>query len=353
MTLSELTYQLRMISKVILIFLATGIFLIAFIFLGINLLQKPQTKSGPKIDPKFGIIEKPVFEQAIKGMDLSFTLDTIDSQLPVSTATAYVYFVPTKEVKISYLKKVNQIASELGFNIDLVKSQPIDERTVRFEDEKQILTINTDDYFFNLSFKLTPDFQNILTATPEADFVALENTFLEKAKTFLANQEFYYPWIASGRTNLVYLRYDLGFKRFTPVKPEETPQAIQIDFFRQDLELPVVSPKYYNSQNNFIFSPLNTEAKIINGNFSSVEKLDLEPGTYPLLTINEAWQKLLNGEVKTVSVDETANEIKVQQIFVAYYDPETYQKYFQPIFVFLGNNNYVGYLAAVRSEYLE
>jgi hypothetical protein len=40
-------------------------------------------------------------------------------------------------------------------------------------------------------------------------------------------------------------------------------------------------------------------------------------------------------------------------MFLGYYDPDIYQKYLQPVYVFLGNNGFVAYVPAIKEEYVE
>ncbi len=44
--------------------------------------------------------------------------------------------------------------------------------------------------------------------------------------------------------------------------------------------------------------------------------------------------------------------IKIKKMFFAYFDPDIYQSYLQPVYVFLGENNFVGYVPAVSADYL-
>ena len=38
-------------------------------------------------------------------------------------------------------------------------------------------------------------------------------------------------------------------------------------------------------------------------------------------------------------------------MFLGYYDPDVYQEYLQPMYVFLGDNNFVAYLPAITDDY--
>jgi hypothetical protein len=39
-------------------------------------------------------------------------------------------------------------------------------------------------------------------------------------------------------------------------------------------------------------------------------------------------------------------------MFLAYYDPDIYQEYLQPVYVFVGEPNFIAYVPAISNEYL-
>ena len=75
--------------------------------------------------------------------------------------------------------------------------------------------------------------------------------------------------------------------------------------------------------------------------------------TYPIKTGSEAWQEFINGNYYSASFGTTidGNNIKIRKVYLAYYDPGVYTEFFQPIYVFEGDNDFVGYVPAVTSEY--
>jgi hypothetical protein len=44
--------------------------------------------------------------------------------------------------------------------------------------------------------------------------------------------------------------------------------------------------------------------------------------------------------------------ITIKKMFLAYYDPDEYQPYLQPVYVFVGDNDFVGYVPAVEDALL-
>lgn len=321
------------------------------VLLLINALKKPPGTTLT-LKPVFGKLERPFFEETLKTGKLKFVLDTIDGDYPITTASARIFFIPEQKTTLQYLNKIKTMAQNFGFDTEVVKYQTINDTWVKYEDSIRFLKINIKTFHFSFYFKPSAELQTLIEATPEARFDLLENEYIEQARDFLRDQNGYPPDLAVGKTNIVYLRYDLASGKFIPIKSDEVPQAIRVDFFRKDEDLPVVPAKYFESANFVILAPLIRNPEMVAMQYVSFEKLNEEPGIYPLIDSRTAWEFLEKGEVKTISLDAEANgKIKIKEMFIAYYDPISYQKYFQPIYVFLGDYNYVGYLEAVQPQY--
>ncbi len=351
MTLTELAIQSRVLAKLAAVFLLVFIVFYVMVLFLMSALKKPQ-ETTLTIKPAFGKLERPFFEQAVETEKLKFVLDTIDVDYPPTTPSARVFFIPEQKTTLQYLNKIEALAQSFGFDTTVVKYQPINDSWVKYEDENKFLKINIKTFHFDFYFKPSKELQDLVEATPEARFDLLENEYIEMARDVLKERNAYPVDLAVGKTNIVYLRYDLALEKFIAIKSDEVPQAIRVDFFRKDEDLPVVPAKYFESANFVILTPLTKNPEAVAAQYLSFEKLDEEPGIYPLIDSRTAWEFLQKGKVKTISLDANVEgKIKIKELFVAYYDPISYQKYFQPIYVFLGDHNYVGYLEAVRPEY--
>ena len=75
-------------------------------------------------------------------------------------------------------------------------------------------------------------------------------------------------------------------------------------------------------------------------------------GIYPLRSTDQAFEDLKGGKGIVISSSQPDGEVKIKKVFLAYYDPDTYQEYMQPVYVFLGENKFVAYVTAVTDEYL-
>ncbi len=351
MTLSEFAYQIRVLGKLLAVFFGAAVLFVLMILVLIQSLKKPEQKTLA-LNTTFGKIEKPLFEASLPYGKMKFALDTIDGDYPVTTPSANVYFIPENKATLAYLTRVEALAQSFGFDTAGVKSERINENWVKYEDAVRKLQIDIKNFHFHYLLKPSSELQKLVEATPSARFTLLEDHFLEVAKQTLSSRNVYPAHLAAGKTNLVYLKYDLAQNKFVPAVAGDIPQAVRVDFFRKDEKLPVVPPKYFESQNYVVMAPLEYYPQEVEVQFMSFDKLD-EPGVYPLMSAKEAWERLKKGEVKTISVaSQIEDSIKIKEIYLGYYDPLSYQKYFQPVFIFLGDQNYVGYIEAIRPEYL-
>lgn len=353
MTLSELSLQVRVLAK-LLVVAVVGILCFYFLILiFLKILIKPAVPQI-EINPLFGSIKAPVFEEAKAHKKYKFVLDTIDGTYPETTASAAVYFIPEPKSTLAYLTKIDNLAKSFNFDTATVQPQTVNDQWVKYEDYSRVLEINIVTLHFKYYYKFGPELQSLIEATPEAKFILLENQFLEKARQEMTQREAYPEYLATGTNNPVYQIYDSSSNKFVPYREEDlTPQAVRIDFFRADEALNILTPEYFNSPNYVILAPLGYSPEIVEMQYASFDKMTEEPGVYPLLSSEEAFLKLKQGKAAVVSVSEPVEEpIKIKEIQLGYYDPQTYQPYFQPVFVFLGSNNFIAYLPAIKDEYL-
>lgn len=354
MTLSELSYNVRIYGKVVGIFFVVVVFFYTIIVLVLaSSKRNPNSAVANGLNPKFGSIQKVVFEEPLQTEKLTFVLDTIDGAYPSATDSASVYYVQLPDITLVYLKRVEQIAKNFGFDVKKKQYERIDDAWVKYEDDTAILNINTRAFHYYYTLKQTNKLKELLSASSSADIATAQDTLTNRATSALSDQDSYPENIATGKKNVVYLRYDYGTLSWIPAQDSEVPQAVRIDYFRQDAQLPFVSPRFFSSQNYVILAPVETEGETVEMSYKNFTAIDDGGSLYPLISPEEAWQKLEAGKVTTVSLAKPYTlPIKIRDFYLAYYDPESYQEYIQPVFVFLGSDNYVGYTPAVKDEYL-
>jgi hypothetical protein len=115
-----------------------------------------------------------------------------------------------------------------------------------------------------------------------------------------------------------------------------------------------VTSKFPNSQNYVAMVFTDQDVKIVKSQikFFPTSTSPDQIGIYPLKTGPEAWQDLNNGRAYIISSTPGVTDITIKKAFLAYYDPDIYQPYLQPVYVFIGQNNFVGFVPAVQNDLL-
>lgn len=346
MTLTEISFYSRKMLPIAVIF-----FIVFFIFVyAIKLMFMYADMSKPHTvytNPVFGPITKPYVKDASSSASYSFTLDTIEGQPITASEAAKVYFLPQATARFGYVQKIYPIAKSFGFDIELIKHS-LQEKNAMFKDDARKLSIDISNYNFRYeySFAQTPElFETVILPSKKE----IEN----KAIDFLKLVGRYPEELSKGKTNIVYLSYDPEQESMTPIQRSIDANAVEIDFYRPDIDLfSTVSPSYYNSQNFMVVTFQEGEMVILRAQIAFFEKSEEQIGTYPLKTGDIAWEELKTGKGIVISPGKTQKDIVIKKMFSAYYDSDIYQQYLQPVYVFLGTDNFVGYVPAVDNQFL-
>lgn len=295
----------------------------------------------------FGKIDKPKIQVATTSANFSFTLDTIEGQPVTATETASIFYLPEIPTRFGYKEKILLMAKNFGFNIDGSNYKLVN-RLATFSSDNRKLTVDIGN--FNFNFESDVDLNLIASSS-----VTLSNSeIVNKAINLLKTIGRYPEELARGNNNITYLKYDPYIKDFVNVKKQSEAQAVEIDFFRPDIETtPVVTPKFFTSQNYLILFFDKDQEKIIRGQVSFFEKLEDQKGIYPVKTGDQAWEELNNGNGIIVAGQKGIKNITIKKMSLKYLDPDIYQRFLQPVYVFIGDNDFVAYVTAVQEEYLQ
>ena len=149
------------------------------------------------------------------------------------------------------------------------------------------------------------------------------------------------------------MRLNPETSEIVPLQTPESANIVEVDFFLPDRNgIPVVTSSYYNSPNYVMYLINNSLQTVIKAQIRYFDRSQDQVGLYPLRTAQQAWDDLQKGNGSVVSSQAQEGEIKIQKVFLAYYESEKYQEYIQPVYVFLGSNEWVAYVSAVSEAYL-
>lgn len=303
------------------------------------------------INPIFNQIKKPYLSEASPSGSLKYQLDTVDGKPITATKSAQVLFMPQAETKFGYREKLYLIAKSLGFNTEssgyrLIGSQ------ASFSEPKQKLTIDIRNFNFDYKYSFENDksvFENVRTPNQEES--------IEKAVEFLQTAGRYPQELSQGKTNVVFLKYDTENNSMGVLSSNLEANLVEVDFYRPDIvanpnPIPVVSPKYFNSQNYVLMMFKNDGTyKVLRAQVKFYDRSAEQIGVYPLRSGEQAYDDLKKGKGLVIAQPQTTN-VTIRKMFLGYFDPDVYQEYLQPVYVFLGDGDFVGYVPAVSGEYL-
>ncbi|OGK19822.1 hypothetical protein A3D80_03885 [Candidatus Roizmanbacteria bacterium RIFCSPHIGHO2_02_FULL_40_13b] len=347
MSLSLLSYYFRKVAPFVIIgvLIFIGIFGITRVFFSV----KKTVTTPSTINKQFGALAPPIFNHKIGyPAGATFALDNIEGRPTTATDEAKVYFIPPIATKFGYAQKIYSMAKNAGFNTKNV-SYFLDGTHAIFEDSLQKITIDIS--YFNFEYKYAYENHPELFLRPSA---IDETTVKERAADFFRLLGKYPNQLSLGTQNITYMHYNSETKGLDVVTNPKLANVVEVDFFRADIQngeqtYPVVSPKYYTSENYVVMTLDIVSPKIIKAQMHFFETDDTNTGVYPLKTGDEAWAQFLANKGTIVTPGGGSYPITIKKMFLAYYETDVYESYLQPLYVFLGENNFVAYVSAVKN----
>lgn len=348
MTLSELSYYSR--KSLPFIILSGAFFLIFFAI--IMLLMRAPVEVAPTttvLNTTFGPLPAPVFTHKLDyPVGGTYELDNIEGRPISATDSAQVFFIPPKSPRFSYLQNIYTMAKNAGFNTERTPHS-LQDTTAVFDDGTQRLSI--DITYFNFSYKYSYERSALTFINPQ---ITDETTIKDRAIRYLQQLGKYPPELAAGTQHIVYMRYNTDLKEFEVVKDPQDANVVEVDFFGPDVlegagEYPIVSPKYFTSENYVVMSMSGLSPKILKAQIKFFEKMRQIRAFIRSKLVTKRGQNLTPETEQLFPPEEKVIQSKSKKMFLGYFEPDTYQPYFQPVYVFLGDNNFAAYVPAVKN----
>ncbi|MDP3888546.1 MAG: hypothetical protein Q8Q24_00735 [bacterium] len=347
-TLTAASYYTRRIIKF------GSISLVAFLILrfifGISVAYWKKLHPPPPPPPTvaFGKLPALTFPKIENLPSMSFKLETIEGILPKLDSQSKVYFIPKANANLLALDRTRALAASLGFQSD---PKQISDRTYLFsgKDPNSSLEIDIITLKFKMIYNFTND-QSILAEKKLPD----SNQTIQEGVAFFNRAGLMSDDLITGEQKISYWRYippDLQ----SVVSLSEA-DFVRVDFFRADIEkFKVLPPNPKQAQVSLMFSGNRDLAKrIVEADYLYRPISKENPATYPLKTAEAAWQDLTGGKGYIASLGENDDgRITVRKVSLAYYESNDIQNFLQPIYVFEGDHNFMAYVPAVDSQWVE
>jgi hypothetical protein len=332
-----------------------GIFLILFLIIGrifldagIKIYKKVFPTPTPAPTVKFGRLTPIPFPKNGVTANIIYTLETPDGGLPTDIPTqAKVYFMPKTSANLLSLDAAKSKASALGFSANV---QQASETVYKFTNRNypSTLQMNIITSTFSISYDLIAD-ESPINAKPPVAEVATSNfkSFLEDANML--------PIDLTGPTTHDFLKISNG--ELTSAISLSEANFVKINLFRKDYDnLPSMTGN--PNQGNvwaIISGSRNQAQQIIASEYHYHAVDESQFSTYPIKTPTDAFAELQSGGgfIASLGLNKDGDTLKIRRVHLAYFDPDADTEYFQPIYVFEGDNGFLAYLPAVTADYYQ
>jgi len=346
-TLTDVTYIGRQVVKF-------GSIAIVALIVGRTLLtafiaywQATHPPPPPPPTVGFGILPSMVFPES-KAQPIEYTLETATGILPNFGDRAKVFFMPKSSLSLLSDDRVKQIASGYGF---VFTPQVLNTTTYRWSKSRPLeSTLEIDSQ--TLAMKLQTDF----LSRPE--LLSVNNlpdgtSALSQVKEMLDSASLLEDDLATASGEIVYLKALGG-------ELQEAVSFSDADFIEVDLNRTPIDDQwrmftqegYKGSVHAIVSGGLGGGDSVVSleYNYHPVDYSQVH--TYPLRTTDSAWRLLQAGEGYVADTGSTDSVI-IRNVYLGYYDSFEEQTYLQPIYVFEGDQGFLGYVAALDPKYLQ
>lgn len=279
---------------------------------------------------------------------ITFKLETIEGRVPPASPSAAVFFMPKSPANLLALTRTEDFAQRLQLS-----PTPISEskNIYRFDDPEFSLRRLRYDIVSN-NFILRYAFEQDTGVFTERN-IPTGAGGLAEARTMLQTYDLYVPDLSGGSNKISYLR--LSGDHLVQTSSLSTADALRVDFFRKAVAgIPVVTPYPDEGPISFVFSgSANVKRRMLQFAYT-YWPIDYETtATYALKPTSQAWQELQGGQGYIARYPSTGTSATVRTVTMAYYDSLDPQNYLQPIFVFTGDDGFLGYVPAIAPPWTE
>ncbi|MBI2010369.1 MAG: hypothetical protein HYS86_04315 [Candidatus Chisholmbacteria bacterium] len=346
-TLTETAYYARRIIKFGGIGLVVFIIGRFFFFMAVDYWRLLHPPPPPPPTVAFGRLPQLVFPEKTRAVE-SFLLETVSGGVAEISDRATIFFMPVRQANLLALERMSDQAAKLGFTNE---PEQVSSREYRWRRDSPLPATLTAD-IVSASFTLEVEWQLDPTIL-DSGTLPNSDAAVQEARRFLDNAGLLPSDLAAGETKVSFLRADIA-NLVSAVSLSEA-DFVRVDFFRTPVEEWVVYPS--NPQRGvvaMIFSGNPVSGKRIIDIKYNYFPVDYEQSaTYPLKTAQVAWQELQAGQGYIANVDSGVTRATVRRVALGYYDSAIPQNYLQPIYVFEGDNNFVAYVPAIPTQWVD
>ncbi len=246
----------------------------------------------------------------------------------------------------------DQKAREIAASYDFVFEPEVISGNIYRWTKSQPLNTQLEMNIFTHHFELSTDYLSRpeLIANNELpdDYNAVQHV-----KDFLKRTDLLPPDIATAAGEIVYLK-SLGGE-LGPAVSHSDADFIQVDLNRVpiDGQYRMYGPEGYKGTIHAIVSGFfqgQNSIMALDYQYQPVDYDQVE--TYPIRDPRQAWKIMQSGEGYIAS-GQDQESVTIRQVQLGYFESTQEQDYLQPIYVFSGDNEFLGYVSAIEPTYTQ
>lgn len=340
-TLTDVTWMIR--KGLVFGSIGSVVFTIIGILIWVGIQNVTTEPPAPTPTPglAFGALPPIKFPESAKRPS-KYELLLIEGSPPPSQY-ATVYFVPKKAPTLFSRKNAAELATLLGFTQD-----PVITNTTQYDysdpTSKNKLTIDIPYKYYTFSSGSVEP-KNYMPQVPEdeARLKAAGEGYLNSiglwSKDLKDIRVRYVEWTGSG---------------FTPQAVNSKTSFARIDFFNPTVsEVPILTahPSEANVFVIFAFTAPNQRIAVASKYKYYAPDFTIN-STYPTISGETAWKQLQEGGGYIAQPVKGGDKASVRRIYLAYFLPDEYQDYLQPVWVFEGDQDFYAMVYAIDPAYV-
>ena len=338
MTLTQtalLTKKIMLFSAIALVISISGWLGYRYYYYNIYLPNLPKVEVKPEV--KFGTLAKPLLPQnSFSPTNFSYVLDTPTGDLPNDLPKLMkVYFVPERSIGLMDSNRATDLALKLGFSLGPEIISPTKFRYSDSSGGQMIIDLNTGNFKFQ---------KNVASDSASLQVGKLSSTtqIEQNFKQFLSNKGLIRKQLEGG---VVKAFYNQG--------SQITSSNATVSIWQTDIDgFPIVSPTFNAGIIKSIVTSGQTDADrylSLDYFYWQVEQTVLS--TYPIRSVSQAFSDLKSGQGVVIMAPDNP-KVSIRSVYLAYFLPDLYAQYLQPVYVFNGEN-FVAFVPAISPNLLE
>lgn len=276
--------------------------------------------------------------------EVTYTLQLPTGTYPEFGDRAKVYAMGEVAPNLIALERAKETAKRMGF-----KNEPKGLSDMLFQwTETQPPTSTLEMMIFTGVFTYKRDWFTQVDFLSEKQFETEART-IELVKSFLQQAQLLQDDLKNGEAKVSYLKANAGAYR-------ETVSLSEADFVRVDLFRATIDKVYQIMTQNpdkglvrgIVAGNKNVKLVLLDYAYFPVDYTNSQ--TYWIKRPETAYAELTSGKGFVARLKPEVNQVTVRRVELGYFDSQAPQKYLQPIYIFRGDDNFIGYVPAVTYE---